>query len=354
MMRRQGLVPFFRPEVPGADGRRLPNTSELRAKIMRCPKCGYLSFDHLEICRGCRKNIAKFSQELSGTVFQSEPPDFLRFEAEEEPQEADDGTAVGAEPEETADDGQDDLAGFSADIDPLEFAAAPDAPEEAKEIEFALPGAAVEEPAEEIAFELPGEEETSAPGKKENSLAPPAADAGMDMSFDDLGGLELGLEDDSGAVEAAPEPPAKGKKEPPAKSKPGGQEKELPSLDLTGLDLSGLTPAEDKEEDFSIGELSLDRPEKGGTEEKGRKAVAAAAKGGLPDIDLGMEGLDFNPTAPAPAGSAAGKKLKPAAKTGTALDDFDFDLGELVAGKVEKPAKPAKAAAARPAAVKKK
>jgi len=48
---------------------------------MRCPKCGYISFDHLETCLKCKKDIKSVSDVLSGTVFNVQTPSFLKFEA---------------------------------------------------------------------------------------------------------------------------------------------------------------------------------------------------------------------------------------------------------------------------------
>jgi hypothetical protein len=44
---------------------------------MRCPKCGYISFDHLEVCVKCKKNIKAVSDSLHGSVFQASAPAFL-------------------------------------------------------------------------------------------------------------------------------------------------------------------------------------------------------------------------------------------------------------------------------------
>lgn len=46
---------------------------------MRCPKCGYISFDHLETCLKCKKNIKSASDSLSGTVYNVSAPTFLKF-----------------------------------------------------------------------------------------------------------------------------------------------------------------------------------------------------------------------------------------------------------------------------------
>ncbi len=50
---------------------------------MRCPKCGYISFDHLESCKKCNKNISETSVDLDGTVFAVAAPVFLDLEYKE-------------------------------------------------------------------------------------------------------------------------------------------------------------------------------------------------------------------------------------------------------------------------------
>jgi hypothetical protein len=47
---------------------------------MRCPKCGYISFDHLEQCVKCKKNIKAVSDTLPGTVFNVPAPSFLHLD----------------------------------------------------------------------------------------------------------------------------------------------------------------------------------------------------------------------------------------------------------------------------------
>lgn len=46
---------------------------------MRCPKCGYISFDHLEQCLKCKKDISAVSGTLHGTVFNVAAPSFLQL-----------------------------------------------------------------------------------------------------------------------------------------------------------------------------------------------------------------------------------------------------------------------------------
>lgn len=56
---------------------------------MRCPKCGYISFDHLENCLKCNKEIKKSADALHGTVFNAAAPSFLKFTKTEVEEESD-------------------------------------------------------------------------------------------------------------------------------------------------------------------------------------------------------------------------------------------------------------------------
>lgn len=51
---------------------------------MRCPKCGYISFDHLDQCLKCKKNIKAVSETLHGTVFHVAAPTFLQLRSQKE------------------------------------------------------------------------------------------------------------------------------------------------------------------------------------------------------------------------------------------------------------------------------
>lgn len=58
---------------------------------MRCPKCGYISFDHLDTCLKCNKEISKAADALKGTVFNVAAPNFLKVNIQ--PQEEYNSTA---------------------------------------------------------------------------------------------------------------------------------------------------------------------------------------------------------------------------------------------------------------------
>ncbi len=46
---------------------------------MRCPKCGYITFDHLDNCPKCKKDISKVSLKVVGTTYNVTTPLFLKF-----------------------------------------------------------------------------------------------------------------------------------------------------------------------------------------------------------------------------------------------------------------------------------
>ena len=44
---------------------------------MRCPKCGYISFDHNTVCPKCNKDIAGEQGKMNLPLFKSKPPFLL-------------------------------------------------------------------------------------------------------------------------------------------------------------------------------------------------------------------------------------------------------------------------------------
>ncbi|OGQ95952.1 MAG: hypothetical protein A2521_02790 [Deltaproteobacteria bacterium RIFOXYD12_FULL_57_12] len=44
---------------------------------MRCPKCSYISFDHLSACTKCGRDLSEVAKMVHGTAVQVEPPLFL-------------------------------------------------------------------------------------------------------------------------------------------------------------------------------------------------------------------------------------------------------------------------------------
>lgn len=67
---------------------------------MRCPKCGFISFDHLEQCVKCKKNIKAVSDTLHGTVFNVAAPSFLHIDLNRDDEEEFDEITVDAPADE--------------------------------------------------------------------------------------------------------------------------------------------------------------------------------------------------------------------------------------------------------------
>jgi hypothetical protein len=204
---------------------------------MRCPKCGYISFDHLAECRKCHKNIEAVSGSLYGTAYSVQPPTFLNLhraereedfeemelteestfgddeeyiddelailvEEEDEEPEGDIGFSGGpqASPQLSADDEQEDDG--EIEIDFSQFEAADDSETDSFEEEVAE--AAEEDDLKEFAMKIDMPDALS----DISDLAPPAKTSADDelpaenpadekiaeMSFDDLN-FDLGLDD---------------------------------------------------------------------------------------------------------------------------------------------------------------
>lgn len=217
---------------------------------MRCPKCSFVSFDLVESCVKCGKNISAAAAELQGTVAAVVPPTFLGVVSEEAPPESFEETA-GFDTEEPLDlggEGEEETMDFAFDD-----------------------GSAVE--AEEVEMDFGEAGETTA-----------AAD--LDLGFDE----EVVVEPEAGEG------------------------------DVIGI--SDLAPVEEAEEVLA----------EGPAEEEHEAAAAAAGAGGLGLEDLKVDGIDLDSS---PGGVAESGKVLPSVKTGTALDDFDFDLGDLITTKEE-------------------
>ena len=164
---------------------------------MRCPKCGFISFDHLTSCAKCGKDIAEVASELQGTSIKVETPMFLSgalaaYAERQEPfaghGDFDPGEGIDFSMEEE-----------SAAGEPIEIAAE----EERVDISF-------EDKAEkaEISMSVGGSEEAAAEEAAVDFTIEPEAEAEVEAeaeSFEELdflgtvddeeGGLEFDLED---------------------------------------------------------------------------------------------------------------------------------------------------------------
>ncbi len=321
---------------------------------MRCPKCGYTSFDDQDRCKKCKKRLPASAMAM-GAVVNAVPPSFLLVAKPE--QEVDDF----AEAEDVVVDlsGDDDTVldlstpdeqPFPADHRRQEASAYPSllAEEEGVGLQLSdvfegtspvqktgLDFPAAPDNAEDTDLELDDdlEEEGTAQGgghdfpaaladaedidpRLSGSAGELGSGQGLDLDFE----LDLPLDDDAPADTAA-----------------------IPriGIDLAKLDISDLQApqaagtempesgetmadaAEESEEAPAPSVLAAFGEELGGFEEE----TTAPAREEFSLEDLQVEGLDVDKTAlPDP-----GPGYQPATKTGTALDSFHFELQELLA-----------------------
>jgi hypothetical protein len=165
---------------------------------MRCPKCGFISFDHLTSCAKCGKDIAEVASELQGTSIKVETPMFLSgaLAAYADREESFEEHAMGAEAQEGIDISMEDefvedealeMAGAEADID---FSAE----EDRVEMDISSSGEEAEEVEEPVhlRMEAEAEEET---GAKDSAKTFEDLDFMGTVEEDEEGGLEFDLED---------------------------------------------------------------------------------------------------------------------------------------------------------------
>lgn len=234
---------------------------------MRCQKCGYISFDNQEKCKKCRKPV-KFDEGLEGVIFIDQPPLFLDLDGD---------SSGGADSDDAV-----DIEEIRETEPVLEFLTSEDDQQEMEEIDFG------EEDDLQFELELDGGEPD-----------PEVVDLPEDDSIDGSISFDATTLDESLKEEQA--------------------EGDI-RLDFKDIDISDLDPPEEK----SIDNDSADNTDiaLGGVDTLPSPTPASGA--GLDDLLL--DGIDIDSPVPLVAGS----RLPPSLKTGTALDDFQVDLGELI------------------------
>ena len=161
---------------------------------MRCPKCGFISFDHLTSCAKCGRDVSETASELQGTSIKTELPMFLgtalaayseregSFEDQAMESEVDEGIDFSME-EEGAEEEVVEMAAEEEEAGDFSF-------DEEAEADISL----TEAEAEEVDFTLEAEVE-------EEVEPEPAADSFEELDFmgaadeEEEGVLEFDLED---------------------------------------------------------------------------------------------------------------------------------------------------------------
>jgi hypothetical protein len=107
---------------------------------------------------------------------------------------------------------------------------------------------------------------------------------------------------------------------------------QLPSMDFGDLDISDLAPPIKEESEpiqFAEEPVLSDLEPVASLSQSPPPSTSSEIQSGLEDLNF--NGLDLDTPAKLVSGSAAGKRFLPSVKTGTALDKFDIDLGNLFA-----------------------
>ena len=237
---------------------------------MRCPKCGYISFDTFGTCKKCKREIGELLEEFEGTVFEASAPSFLHIRST--------GTLADT-PEPEAEDAVELL-------------------EEEQDEGLSLTDSFADE--DVLTEDMDLDEEEVAVGFEEMDEVEITSEIMLEESvFED---------EDSSSSDVE-------------------KETDL-ELDFGDIDISDLAPPE-TEQKSSLGGVAGEEPVAATTPPEVEPAPATVSStSGLEDLQV--EDLDLDAPAPLVSGSKVGEKLMPSVKTGTALDDFDIDLGELI------------------------
>lgn len=270
---------------------------------MRCPKCGYITFDRVERCGKCANDLTAVAAQLRGPMAKVTAPMFLGGLLQ-----AAGADVVEAEPAEL------DLSEEALDLGAVE--------EEAISLAEEAPAVA-EEAEEEVAIEMP-----SLSGIDVSDLVPPAQEEAAPVETpeeqEEIGGIAMPEMDLSEAPEPAAAPPM-------------AEEEEDLSLnfDLTGGESRGEAELEAQEE--AAGGV-LDLADLLGTVSDEPVADELGAGGGEAD-DLSLLLEDEPPTKPASAPEQLSLSLESAGEEGGLDLTLDADAPP-VAPPASEPAQP--------------
>ncbi|MFA6282678.1 MAG: hypothetical protein WCT30_01100 [Desulfurivibrionaceae bacterium] len=262
---------------------------------MRCPKCGYISFDRQRSCSKCSTDLTAADEQIQGTGGKAAAPFFLGAVLGKKTSSYDDESAPDLQEEETLALDEFETEALPADEEDLDFAGAPlddDGLEDQSLPSLGLEDIDVsdlvqpQEEEEELVLSLGNEEEETAqpPAQDENEEEAPLS--GIEFSGFDSGGA-LSVDEKETALDDLDDTTF------PAQA--SAEDDEI--IDLSSLmNFEEEEPA-DKKEDQSELELSLgDEPESLHLDLEDDEKAPAAKKPetatGIPDLDLTLENDD--------------------------------------------------------------
>ena len=183
----------------------------------------------------------------------------------------------------------------------------PETPEEAAEFETEEAVDLGAEGGEEMEFSLGDEPSAEADEVELNLGGEEETEAELDFAGEEEAEAELDLGEGEAEIDA------------------GEEEMSIEPEEESAMDISDLSPTDETEE------LSAEEPFEETVQVGAEEAEALGEGGGAGLESLEVEGIDLDTSDEAQESG----KIMPSVKTGTALDDFDIDLGDLLTGKEE-------------------
>jgi hypothetical protein len=256
---------------------------------MRCPKCGFISFDHLDECLKCKKNIKASTGALGGFVLNVKPPVFLDLQ----PPPGDEGSEGGALDDDFVDD---DLDILIDEDEPEELAEI--SLDDASEIELSESiSMADEEEDREIEIDLSQFEDAYRPKVSPSEVSAPGDDHEEVSIHLDLPGEEVKIELPDELSDMSDLAPPKKVEETATMALEESGDADFPDFELDDLNF-----------DLGLDDLDDERP--------------TASKGGEETV-LSLDDIEFPDTL------APGGDKKERAKDMDDDLDFELDLGGL-------------------------
>ena len=261
---------------------------------MRCPKCGYISFDQQRSCGKCGNDLTAVAEQLKGTVSKAAPPFFLgAVLGQQTPVYNEQSSVLQGDEEETL--ALDELEAETppTEEDELDFAGAP--LDENDLDDLPLPSLGLEDI--DVSDLMPPPEEEEKPaltlGNTQEEAPQPPIQALDDEKDSPMGIEPPSLEPDDDILSVGEEENSLGGLEYPTAKPPADAEAEE-IIDLSSLMDFEETPPKpaDREEHSDTMELSLEDGESASAPppEAPKKTTSAVAD--IPDLGLTLENDD--------------------------------------------------------------
>lgn len=148
---------------------------------MRCPKCGYISYDHQDSCGSCKKDLSTIKNLYNGGVKKVAAPKFLIFGEE--------AASIAAQQQQINEDIEDEIYIDDEDASDTDIDISIDDDEDLSSLD--LSGLDDLEELEDISFD-----EDSKPAKPTDDLVDEDFSSGLDLDFSDDDDDEAIIEDE--------------------------------------------------------------------------------------------------------------------------------------------------------------